>query len=198
MTHTPQQTSLSLLHRLRERDGDSWRHLVNLYGPMIRAWLRQHGVDQRDVEDLGQDILTVVVQKLPEFEHAGRAGSFRTWLRNITVLRSLEYLRNGRLRAEPVGGSTFLRLIQNLEDANSPLTAEWNRLHDDHVLVQLLARLEVEFEPRTVQAFRLLTFEKRKADAIARELGMTVAAVYGARARVLRRLRDEAGELLGE
>lgn len=64
--------------------------------------------------------------------------------------------------------------------------------------MQLLAQLEAEFEPRTVQAFRLLTFEKRKADAIACELGMTVAAVYGARARVLRRLRDEASEWLGD
>lgn len=196
MPQPPEHTSLSLIHRLLDHDRESWQLLFRVYGPLIRAWLRQNHINPRDIEDLSQDILAVVVQKLPEFEHAGRVGSFRNWLRNITVLRSLEYFRNGRLRVEPVGGSTFLQLIHELEDPNSGLTKNWNRLHDDHILAQLLASLDGEFLPQTVQAFRWMTFEKRSVESIPGELGMTVVAVYGARARVLRRLREEAAKLL--
>lgn len=51
-----------------------------------------------------------------------------------------------------------------------------------------------EFEEKSWQAFWLVTMEDRSADQAAEQLGMTRNAVYIARSRVLRRLRDLLGE----
>jgi hypothetical protein len=43
----------SLLERLNDRsDSIAWRRLVDLYTPLIDAWLRRHGVSTEDAEDL--------------------------------------------------------------------------------------------------------------------------------------------------
>ena len=48
-----------------------------------------------------------------------------------------------------------------------------------------------DFEPHTWQAFWRLAVENHPARDIAADLGMSVDAVYQAKARVLRRLREE-------
>jgi RNA polymerase sigma-70 factor (ECF subfamily) len=53
-----------------------------------------------------------------------------------------------------------------------------------------------DFEEQTWQAFWLTVVEGRSATVLAPELGMTAAAVRQAKARVLRRLKEELGELL--
>ena len=53
-----------------------------------------------------------------------------------------------------------------------------------------------EFEPRTIEVFMRSVLENRTAARIAEEYGMTVDAVYKAKSRVLRRLRQEVAELL--
>jgi RNA polymerase sigma-70 factor (ECF subfamily) len=53
-----------------------------------------------------------------------------------------------------------------------------------------------DFEDRTWQAFHRAAVEGQPAAALAAELGMSVDAVYQAKARVLRRLREELGNLI--
>ena len=69
------ETSRSLLERLRlQPDSGSWQRLVDLYTPLIQRWLRQCGVPTGEVDDLVQDVLGVVVRKMPEFEHSQQRG----------------------------------------------------------------------------------------------------------------------------
>jgi RNA polymerase sigma-70 factor (ECF subfamily) len=56
--------------------------------------------------------------------------------------------------------------------------------------------VEEEFEPSTLQSFRRLALEGASGEEAAQELGLTVAAVYMAKSRVLRRLRQEAEGLI--
>src|SRR5436309_3511135 len=55
-------TPLSLLARVRA-DGRpvDWDRLVQLYSPLLRSWLHQHPLQGADVDDLLQDILSVLV-----------------------------------------------------------------------------------------------------------------------------------------
>jgi RNA polymerase sigma-70 factor (ECF subfamily) len=190
------KTSRSLLLRAQQGQQEAWRRLVDLYQPLIRSWLVREGVHAQDAEDLGQDVLAVLVKELARFAHAGRPGAFRTWLRTITVNRARAFWRAGTYRAAAPGGSAFLERIEQLEDPDGPLSRLWDEEHDRHVLRQLLALLEEEFEPATVQAFRRLTFDEASGQEVATELGLSLAAVYGARSRVLQRLRAEAEGLL--
>ena len=53
-----------------------------------------------------------------------------------------------------------------------------------------------EFEDRTWQAFWLTVIEGRAPTALAKELGMSPTGIRQAKSRVLRRLKQEMGELL--
>jgi RNA polymerase sigma-70 factor (ECF subfamily) len=85
-----------------------------------------------------------------------------------------------------------------LEDPESSLNRYWDEEHDRYVIRCLLELVELEFEPATVRAFRRVAFEEASGAEAARELGISVAAVYAARSRVLRRLRELAEGLLDE
>jgi RNA polymerase sigma-70 factor (ECF subfamily) len=81
-------------------------------------------------------------------------------------------------------------------DNTHALSQQWDREHDMLVLSRLLELMEQEFEPGTLQAFRRIVFDGCKTDLVAAELGISVAAVYIAKSRVLRRLRAEAAGLI--
>ncbi|CAN5336948.1 sigma-70 family RNA polymerase sigma factor [soil metagenome] len=189
-------TSLSLLHRLQGgADTEAWKRLVSLYEPLIHNWLRRSQALPQDTDDLTQDVLMVVVREVPRFAHNGRPGAFRSWLRQITANRLRVFWRDGRGRPHATGGD-FLALAEQLEDSDSPLSKAWDREHDEHVLSRLLELTAREFEPTTVEAFRRVALEGRPVEETATDLGISPAAIYIAKSRVLRRLRQEAEGLL--
>lgn len=192
-------TSKSLLERVRSTEDDtSWTRLVRLYSPLIAKWLRTYSAPQQDIDDLVQEVLAVVIKDIPRFSHAGNVGSFRSWLRTIVANRMRSFWRAGRCRPIATGNDDMLKVIEQIEDAESDLTRQWNEQHDRHILTTLLELMESEFQPVTVQAFRKVTLDGESADSVAKELGITVAAVYIAKSRVLRRLRDEASGLIDD
>src|SRR5262249_8013502 len=192
-----QPTSRSLLQRVQgQPDAESWSRLVGLYRPLIHAWLSRYRVQASDADDLAQEVLAVVVRELPHFEHSGRPGSVRAWLRGIAAHRMRSFGGAGRCRRAATGDSDFAQMLEQIEDPESPLSRVWDRQHDEHVLARLLELMEQEFEPATVKAFRRTALEAARAEDVAAELGMSTAAVYIARSRVLRRLRQEAEGLI--
>ena len=60
----------------------------------------------------------------------------------------------------------------------------------------LLDLVEEEFEPATLRAFRRLALDGASGAEAAQELGLSVAAVYVAKSRVLQRIRQEAEGLI--
>src|SRR5689334_12934836 len=95
------ETSLSLLDRLRKSPDDAdWSRLVEVYTPLLRAWLLRSDVQPADADDLVQEVLLVVHRELPAFQHNQRSGAFRSWLRRIVVYRLRNFWRSrGRLVA---------------------------------------------------------------------------------------------------
>lgn len=193
------ETSASLLERLRgQPDRTDWQRWVDLYVPLLRGWLRQHGLQAADMDDLVQEVLAVVVRELPHFRHNRRTGAFRRWLRTILVHRLRDFWRARRSRPQSAGDSDLLRLIEQLSDPNDPLVRLWDEEHDRYVVRRLLERIEAEVAPSTWQAFRRVVIEERDEETVAGELGLSVNAVFIAKSRVLSRLRRAAGTFLDE
>jgi RNA polymerase sigma-70 factor (ECF subfamily) len=191
------QTSASLLGRLQaDPHSAAWDRLVELYEPLIRGWLRRHEVLAQDADDLVQEVMAVVVRRLPEFRHNQRVGSFRTWLRTITVNALRDHWRGGKRRPTATGASDFQQLLVQLEDPTSGMSQLWDQEHDRHVTHRLLELLKGEFEPRTWQAFTLVALDGIPASQAAEQLGISVNAVFIAKSRVLARLRQEAEGLI--
>lgn len=191
-------TPLSLLERLREPDQQaSWKQFVALYDPLIRRWLSQERLGVADIDDLVQDVISVVLREIGQFDHGGRPGSFRRWLRMILVHRTRDYWkrqRRDRLAAfDETNGPTVL---DRLEDPDSDLSRTWDAEHDELVARRLLDLVAPNFAPRTWEAFRLLMIEQRTPGEVAASLGLSVNAVLIAKSRVLRRLREEGRGLI--
>jgi RNA polymerase sigma-70 factor, ECF subfamily len=191
------ETSATLLERLIDRsDSLAWRRLVDVYSPLIDGWLRRHGVPADDAEDLTQEVLEVVVREVSRFQHNGRVGAFRTWLRTITINCLRQSWRSRRSQVQSSGSPDITGMLNQLEDPASDLSRLWDREHDQHVLKRLLELIEPEFQPATWRAFRRQAIDGVPAETVATELGMTVNAVLISKSRVLSHLRRNAQGLV--
>ena len=193
MTSTP----ASLLDRLQKASSDSpdWLKLHDLYLPLIKFWLARIAGTRDESDDLAQEVLVVLVRELPNFEPRGK-GSFRAWLRQITVNKTRAHFK--RRRNRPVAGLAGGEddFLSQLEDPESELAREWDRDHDRHVSQKLLELVKNDFEPTTWAAFCRFALEGTPAAKVAVELGISENAVLLAKSRVLKRLRREAGDFL--
>jgi len=180
-------TSISLLQQLRQAPGaEAWERFVRLYTPLLFAWARRRGLEQHDAEDLVQDVLIVLVRKLPEFQYQpGR--SFRGWMRTILL---------NKWRDRRVGGKAA-PLDSGVEPEAPPDdNAFEEREYRLYVLGQALRMMVADFEVATWQACWETVVCGRSAQDVAAELGITVNAVYLAKSRVLARLRRDLDGLL--
>ena len=192
-------TSASLLDRIKDDpQSPGWQRLVELYEPLVRGWLRRQRLVESDADDVVQEVMSVVARRLGDFEHNGRVGAFRTWLRTITVNCLRDHWRSGRRRATATGDSDFQQLLAQLEDPASSLSAAWDQDHDRHVTRQLLEVLRDDFEPTTWRAFQRTALDGASAAQTATELGISSNAVFIAKSRVLARLRQEAAGLIDQ
>src|SRR3981081_2827372 len=91
------KTSLSLLMELcAPGSSEAWERLAGLYSSLLHTWFHSAGLQAADRDDLTQRVLEVLVRQMPEFEHSGRAGAFRAWLRSIAVNLLREFWRRRR------------------------------------------------------------------------------------------------------
>jgi RNA polymerase sigma-70 factor (ECF subfamily) len=189
-------TSLSLLDRLKTAppDDPDWEHFHAMYSPLIRRWIGRVPGMEAHVGDVTQDVLKVLLREIPAFERR-RVGSFRAWLRQVTVNRVRTYCRRRDRQPRAVAEGTDLFLNQ-LADSDSPLARMFDQEHAKHICSKLLAAVKADFSEGTWAAFRKFALEERTAAEVAQELGMTVDLVVKAKSRVLRRLRQEAGSIL--
>src|SRR5215475_13101730 len=153
------ETRQSLLFRVQTGDTDAWKDLLDLYRPLILAWLNRQGVPARDLEDLSQEVLVSVVKHLPTFQHSGNRGAFRSWLRTIVCSRTTDYWRAVSASTSASGGSGATAALQQIADPDSALNRQWDEEHDRYVINCLLKLVEEEFEPTTLRAFRKLALE---------------------------------------
>ena len=179
-----------------DNDSTAWNALVTLYSPLIRGWLRRHAVNPNDTEDLVQEVLEVVVKRFPDFRHNQRTGAFRAWLKTITLNCVRDFWKAKRFRPIAPGGSDFGGYLDQLADPQNPLSKAWDKEHDLHVMSKLLEMIQVQFTESTWDAFKRVALDGLSPDEVARELNISINAVFIAKSRVLARLREEAKGLL--
>jgi RNA polymerase sigma-70 factor (ECF subfamily) len=184
------KTSISLLERLRSPDpAEAWERFVELYTPLLLYWARKRGLQPQDAADLVQDVFTVLVQKLPEFTY-DPGKSFRNWLRTVLFNKWRDRWRSPSLPVR--GGEEALAEVAAPDD----LDAFWEGEHRRHLLRRAMELMQAEFTPTTWKACWESAIEGRSAADVAAELGLTENAVYIAKSRVVRRLRQELRGLL--
>ncbi|MCP4787953.1 MAG: sigma-70 family RNA polymerase sigma factor [Fuerstiella sp.] len=179
-------TSVSLLRRLRQSGQETaWQRFVALYAPLIFHWGRNHGLNHADAADLVQEVLAVLVVKLPEFEY-DPTQRFRGWLRTITLNRANDFHRRDAARPNSGHSATIERTTAT---TNVDLFDEVE--YRSFLVNRALELMRTEFRDETWQACWMQIAEGRKAADVAQELGVPLNVVYLAKSRVLSRLREE-------
>ena len=115
----PNATRPSLLLRLRDPgDDDAWRTFVETYSPLVCAYCRRRGLQDSDVADVTQEVMTQVLRSITAFTYQPDRGRFRDWLGAITRTKLLRFLAQ-RAPALAKGGRAVEELSRQVE-APSP------------------------------------------------------------------------------
>jgi RNA polymerase sigma-70 factor (ECF subfamily) len=189
---TPSSVSSSLLAGLRERDPAAWRRLVCLTQPIIRGWCVRAGLQPTDADDVTQEVFRALAGNVGRFQRGeGPGRSFRGWLWGVTRRQLLAHWRR-----RPVVGAGGTAAQQRFADLAEPPDDPSGANGPAELVRRAVTLLRAEVEERTWQAFWRTAVEGHAPADIAADLGLSVNAVYLAKARLLRRLRDEFGDLL--
>jgi RNA polymerase sigma-70 factor (ECF subfamily) len=189
-------TSLSLLQRIKNGDNSGWQRVVELYSPLARHWCRRWGVEGADADDVLQEVFRSAAESIASFRRDRDGDTFRGWLRAITRHRALAFCRNRDRRQAAAGGSEAQQRLYEIPERDDAVSDPEEAEHFSALVHRALSQLRGEFEPRSWQAFWRTAVDDQPSTAVASELGMTANAVRMAKSRVLRRLREELGELV--
>lgn len=189
------ETNKSLLDAVRDSpESEAWFRMVSIYDPLIAGWLRRIGISESEVPDITQEVLCAVVEKIPEFQHNGKTGAFRNWLKRITYFRCQRFWEN---RKSKVKDNALLSLAE-LEDPKSELSRQWDLEHDQYVLERILQLIETDFSKTAMQSFRRTAINGEKPADVAVDLSINIAQIYKYRFRIMKRLMNEAKGLVDD
>ena len=127
----PLPTSETLLEKLRHPDDQaSWRRFHDLYAKLLHRYACRAGLNPTEADDMVQETMVEVVEKMPEFRYEPERCSFKSWLQ-LTVRRRVadqfrrrKYRHNGEevARTQPLDDA----LAGTLADSDSDLDRLWN------------------------------------------------------------------------
>jgi RNA polymerase sigma-70 factor (ECF subfamily) len=184
--------SSALLDGVQRMDSESWSRLVSTFGPIVYRWCRAAGVAESDAPDVVQNVFTAVARGIESFQPQKEEGSFRSWLATITRNKVRDHFRQRADREQAAGGTEAWQLLEQLsEELDSTICSENARTA---IVRRVLEQVRNEFEPNTWRAFWSTTVDAKPAAEVSTELGISVASVYQAKSRVLRRLRQRLAE----
>ncbi len=182
MTHADTPTTKrcgddrSLIDGLQRGQADAVEALVECYGGLIHRVASRMLRDPRDAEEIAQDVLLTVVQKIGTFR--GEAA-FSSWLYRITANAAYGRLRGRRERAE-VSLEPLFPVFDD-EGRHVQPVADWSsRLDDPAVQAETRAALSraIARLPEDSRVVVLLRdVEGLSSEEVAEALGLSVAAV---------------------
>ncbi len=186
-------TRASLLQRVKDpRDQTSWREFYHVYQPLLYRYSRARGLSRENAEELTQQCLAMLTEKMPGFDYSREKGGFKNWLRRVANNKINDYFKKRRL---PLAESADFRRPQQREDSPDEL---WERQWQKRHLQYCLRQMQSEVAASTYQAFHYHVISGWSVERVADTLGISVDQVYTAKSRITRRLRSKMRELLGE
>lgn len=188
-------TSVGLLERVKAREKDAWDRLVQLYGPLVDAWIRRSGLQSADCDDVFQEVFKAISQGIGNFRKAGPRDTFRGWLRTVVTSKVQDHFRRTVGHLKPIGGSENHRQLHELAAAQPSDDLSSDRSESRRLHLGILNVVQAEFEHKTWEMFWRLAAEGHAAREVADEFGVSPSAVRLAKSRILARIREELSGL---
>jgi RNA polymerase sigma factor (sigma-70 family) len=178
-------TTSTILGGLRDfEDRGAWEHFVARFrAPIVHLAVGQ-GLKRADAEDVAQESLLAFADGFRAGRYDVSKGRLSRWLFGIAY-RQILRARGARDRRDDEMPADLPEIADDAEATRS-WDVEWERA----ILAQCMERARIEVQPQTFRAFELAAIENRDAAAVAEELGIDVRAVYNAKHRLLKRIRE--------
>lgn len=191
-------TRVTLLHRLHQNPGDqlSWGEFFATYSPAIRGWLLHWGLQEADAQDVAQNVLMRLTQKLPQFKY-DPSKSFRGWLKTLTHHAWHDFVTEAGYRTRGSGDTSVLDQLQSVE-AREDLAARVEATFDRELLEMALVRARGRVAENTWMAFKLSALDGVAPQMVADQIGIRVSQVYLAKHRVQKLVQEEIRAMEGE
>jgi RNA polymerase sigma-70 factor (ECF subfamily) len=191
-------THPSLLLRIRDSgDRKAWSEFVDVYAPLVYGFARKHGLQDADAADLTQEVLHAVSAAISKLDYDPQRGTFRGWLFTV-VRRRLENAVKRQHRECRGCGGTSAHVALEAIPAQEEQQADWEKEYEARLFSCASASVRAEMLESTWRAFWLTAIEGKTGKEASVVLGMTAAAVYLAKRRVLARLKETIRRLEGE
>ena len=183
-------TSPSLLLRIRDPDDvQSWQVFERIYSKIVRSYCRQRRLQESDVDDIVQEVMTAVSKAIRSFEYEPAKGRFRGWLGTITANKIKDFLNRKAKRSEALLplGSEEGGYDSNFTDPDN----DWVDIFSQQVYEEAANRARPSFEDKTWKCFELTWADNKSAPQVSEELGIPIHSVYVNKSRVIQRLEKE-------
>ena len=195
-----EHTRRSLIERLDDwQDAQAWQDFHDTYWRVIFRFSRRSGLGEAEAFDVVQETLLAVAKQARRGRYDPGAGSFKSWLFNLTRWRIADQFRKRDRLATPGGErpgaerrtATIERVADEAADADELWEAEWRRNASD----EAMRRVKAKVSPRQFQIFDFYVIKEWTPEEVQRELGVSRAQVYLARHRVGALLKKELRRL---
>jgi len=188
---SPSVTRASLLLRIRDPANRlAWGEFVQLYGPLIHACGMHKGLQDADAADLVQEVLRRVSRAAAKFDYDRSRGTFRGWLLTVTLNEIRKSAARKSRQASGTGDTHMQGLLAEQPEDTRP-DEEWDREYQWNMFHWAAERVKPEFREATWRAFWMTVVEQKSIEETAKQLKLSVGAVYIARSRVTARIRQE-------
>lgn len=184
-------TTSTILEGLRDFENrEAWDALVLRFRSPVVRFGRGLGLDAEAAEEVAQETLLAFAESLRAGRYERDKGRLSKWLFGI-AWRQAKRQQRRQARPEQAGppagrGDSFWRQVPDEDAAADTWEREWERA----VLAECLARVRMEVRPITFEAFEMVIFQEQPPAETASALGVDVKAVYNAKHRVLKRMRE--------
>lgn len=131
--------------------------------------------------------MVAVLSDLPKFEHNGRTGAFRLWLKRILMNRIRRVVQKRISRKEV---HNLARLAETLDDDGTEISEDLRKEHEQFVLGQLLHKATNQFPEERIKLFRELVLDEVPIEELSERYEMTTGAIRVQQHRILKWLKE--------
>ncbi|MEO1511378.1 MAG: sigma-70 family RNA polymerase sigma factor [Planctomycetota bacterium] len=177
-------TRRSLFLRLTERSPGAWDEFIAIYERAILALCRRRGLQEADARDALQVVLLAVDERVATWDHTRAPGGFRSWLLRVARNATVDEIR--RRQRQPAAIDAMGIDASGAADPHSGFDEEYRSATFAWACEQVRSVVRDE----AWASFWMTAVQRVPPERVAEDLGLSVGAVYTAKCRVARRLRE--------
>jgi RNA polymerase sigma factor (sigma-70 family) len=190
-------TRNSLVERLGDwEDREKWQEFFDTYWRLIYGVARKSGLSDAEAQDVVQETVVSVAKNISRYDR--KAGSFKSWLLQLTRWRIIDQVRKRSPAGASGNGSDTGRTatIDRIPDTTGRKLEEiWDEEWKESLLAAAVERVKRKVNAKHFQIFDCAVLKRWSAAKVASTLGVNVAQVYLVKHRIAGMLKREVAAL---